>query len=114
MRQLTADLFLTVDGFARGENSPAFFGYDGPDLSAWVSEQVGRPYVTLMGANTYRALAGFSAAMSDDPMTTLPKIVFSRSLRAPLEWDNTTLISEDLTDAIPALKQLDGDRSSAG
>jgi dihydrofolate reductase len=105
LRSLTADLFLTVDGFARGEHSAAFFGYDGPDLASWISEQMSTPHVIVMGANTYRALAGMS---SDDPMTATSKIVFSRSLRPPLEWANTTLIADDVTTAVPALKRADG------
>jgi dihydrofolate reductase len=109
MRSLTADLFLTVDGFARGENSPAFFGYDGPDLAAWIGEQTSTPHVIVMGANTYRSLAPMSSASSGDPMTAQQKIVFSRSLQLPLEWANTTLMADDLAHAMPALKQEDGD-----
>ena len=109
MRSLTADLFLTVDGFARGEHSPAFFGYDGPDLTSWIGQQMSTPHAIVMGANTYRALAGMSSDSSSDPMTALPKIVFSRSLRPPLEWANTTLIADDVTAAVPALKRQDGD-----
>ena len=36
MRELTVDLFSTVDCWGRGRNSPAYFGYDGPDLQARV------------------------------------------------------------------------------
>lgn len=109
MRELIADLFLTVDGFARGEGSPAFFGYDGPELRAWIDEQTVRPHVILMGANTYRALAAMSSGSSADPMAVLPKIVFSRSLRPPLEWANTTLVADDIADAVPAMKAGGGD-----
>jgi dihydrofolate reductase len=109
VRSLTADLFLTVDGFARGAHSPAFFGYDGPDLASWIGEQMSTPHVIVMGANTYRALAEMSSDSGDDPMTAMSKIVFSRSLRPPLAWANTTLIADDVTTAVPALKRADGD-----
>jgi dihydrofolate reductase len=109
VRELIADLFVTVDGYARGRNSPAFFGYPGPDLDAWIDDQLGRPHVLVMGANTYRLLS----AMADDPsgssMTALPKIVFSRSLAHPLSWANTTLIADDVATAVPALKREPGD-----
>jgi dihydrofolate reductase len=105
LRELIADLFVTVDGYARGRDSPAFFGYAGPDLDAWIDEQTGRPHVMVMGANTYRVLAG----MADDPASALPKIVFSRSLRAPLSWANTRLIADDVATAVPALKAEPGD-----
>lgn len=42
MRELTVDLFSTVDGWLRGRDSPAFFGYDGPDLQAWIGDQLAR------------------------------------------------------------------------
>lgn len=112
MREVTVDLFSTVDGWLRGRDSPAYFGYDGPDLQAWIAEQLAHPYVTLMGANTYRVLAEF-AAEGGDPESTrmdeLPKVVFSKSLKAPLTWSNTTLIAEDASVALPAMKQQPGD-----
>jgi dihydrofolate reductase len=112
MRDLTVDLFVTVDGWGKGRNSPAYFGYDGPDLQAWIDGQLAHPHVMVMGANTYRALAEFSAA-GDDPaskrMAELPKVVFSRSLRPPLAWRNTTLVAEDVAAAVPAMKDAPGD-----
>lgn len=112
MRELTVDLFSTVDGWGRGRDSPAYFGYPGPDLQAWIDEQTARPHVILMGANTYTALAEFNAG-ADDPtakrMNELPKVVFSRSLRAPLAWSNTTLVADDVAVAVPAMKNEPGD-----
>lgn len=112
MRELFADLFCTLDGFAQGTKSPAYFGYAGPGLDAWIGEQLARPHVTLMGANTYRALSGMAAA-SEDPasarMAELPKVVFSKSLRPPLSWSNTTLVDEDVVTAVPAMKAGHGD-----
>jgi hypothetical protein len=32
MAALIADLFLSVDGYARGSRSPGYFGFAGPDL----------------------------------------------------------------------------------
>ena len=34
MRELTADLFISLDGFASGVHEAAYFGYFGPDLGA--------------------------------------------------------------------------------
>ena len=36
MRELIADLFISLDGFAAGADEGPFFGYDAPELSAWV------------------------------------------------------------------------------
>ena len=32
MRRLTADLFITLDGFAAADEAPAYFGCPGPEL----------------------------------------------------------------------------------
>ncbi|GAA3730797.1 dihydrofolate reductase family protein [Plantactinospora mayteni] len=111
MRELTVDLFSTVDGWLRGRDSPAYFGYDGPDLQAWIDEQSARPQVMLMGSNTYRALAEYSGGddQSSKRMAELPKLVFSKSLRAPLSWQNTSVVAEDVEVAVPALKDAPGD-----
>jgi dihydrofolate reductase len=112
MRELTVDLFITVDGWARGRNSPAYFGYPGPDLQAWIDEQLARPHVMLMGSNTYRALAEITAGGGDPTSTRmdeLPKVVFSKSLEPPLTWANTTLVREDVAVALPAMKNEPGD-----
>src|SRR5215471_4072048 len=93
---------LTVDLFAKGRNSPAYFGYGGPDLDAWIDEQLATPHVVLMGSNTYRALSEIAATGADPRMDELPKVVFSASLRPPLAWANTTLISDDVAAAVPA------------
>lgn len=112
MRPLIADLFITVDGYAAGHNAPAFFGYDGPELRGWIDEQLSAPHVAVMGANTYRALSAIVASGADPNgavMTQLPKVVFSRSLRAPLTWANTTLVAEDAANAVPAMKRESAD-----
>jgi dihydrofolate reductase len=112
MRELTVDLFSTVDCWGRGRNSPAYFGYAGPDLQTWIDEQMTRKHVIVMGSNTYRALAEFNAG-GDDPtskrMDELPKVVFSKSLKPPLTWSNTSLVAEDVAVAVPAMKAEPGD-----
>ncbi|ADB29994.1 bifunctional deaminase-reductase domain protein [Kribbella flavida DSM 17836] len=111
MRELTVDLFSTVDGFGGGgPQSAPYWGYGGPELSGWVDEQLATDHVMLMGATTYRQLAEI-VADGDDPsfprMAELPKIVFSSTLRPPLTWANTTIVDEPIETAVPALKQLD-------
>ena len=49
MSELIADLFISVDGCAKGSRSPAFFGFGGPDLDRWIGEQMRRPQRHLMG-----------------------------------------------------------------
>jgi dihydrofolate reductase len=112
MRKLTVDLFSTIDGWLRGRNSPAYFGYAGPDLQAWIDEQLARPHMMLMGSNTYKAMAEITAGGGDPTfkrMDELPKVVFSTSLKPPLTWSNTALVAEDVAVAVPAMKDDPGD-----
>jgi hypothetical protein len=38
-------------------------------------------------------------------LNTLPKYVASRTLREPLEWQNSTRLTGDLAEAVTALKR---------
>jgi dihydrofolate reductase len=112
VRELIADLFISLDGFASGTDEAAYFGYFGPDLGSWVSEQLDEPQVLLMGRVTYEALARFAASATDEVSTrmrVLPKLVYSNTLGEPLAWSNTRLIKGTVGDAIKALKQQEGD-----
>jgi dihydrofolate reductase len=112
MRELTADLFISLDGFASGVNQPPYFGYFGPDLGKWVRDHLDQPQVIIMGRATYVALAGFSASATDEVsvrMSGLPKLVFSRTLNEPLAWKNTRLLKGAVKDEIAALKPQRGD-----
>jgi dihydrofolate reductase len=106
--ELTADLFISADGYALGENAGPYFGYGGPDLERWIETQLGQPHLDLMGRVTYEALAAMPTA-SDDPasirMTAQPKAVVSNTLQEPLTWSNTRLLRGDAGAAITALKQ---------
>ena len=112
MRELIADLFISLDGFASGVNEAAFFGHSGQELAKWVSEHANQPQLIIMGRVTYELLAGFSADATDEArvsLTSLPKLVFSRTLEEPLVWKNTRLAKGGVADEIRALKQQQGD-----
>ena len=103
MRELTVDLFSTVDGWAGGRESPAYFGYDGPDLQAWIAAQMATPQVVVMGRRTYEVLREMSREAGDDGMDALPKAVATRTLTGELDW-NATAVAD-----VRALKESDGD-----
>jgi dihydrofolate reductase len=103
MRELTVDLFCTVDGLARGTDSPAFFGYDGPGLQAWITAEMARPQVLLMGRHTYELLRDISRQTGDHGMDPMPKAVATRSLTGELDW-NATAVAD-----VRAFKDSDGD-----
>lgn len=112
MRELTADLFVSLDGFASGVNEPPFFGYFGEDLNTWIKENLEKPQMLILGRVTYSALAQFASESTDElnvRMTALPKTVFSSTLREPLKWKNTRLVKTSLEPEIARLKQESGD-----
>ena len=112
MRELIADLFISLDGFASGENQPPYFGYFGQELGAWVRDHLDEAQVFIMGRVTYQALARFSASATDPVslrMSDLPKLVFSTTLQEPLSWKNTRLLKGNVVDEIRALKRQRGD-----
>lgn len=104
MRELTADLFISLDGFASGVNEPPFFGYLGEDLSAWIKDNLEKPQMLIMGRVTYAALAQFAIASTDElnmRMTALPKTVFSRTLYEPLPWRTHVWFRPTLSRKLP-------------
>jgi dihydrofolate reductase len=112
MRELIADLFISLDGFASGVNEAAFFGYFGEELGKWINDHLAEPQELIMGRVTYTALANLSSVATDDVslrMTELPKLVFSSTLREPLAWENTQLVKGSLADEILTLKRKTGE-----
>ncbi|QIK72543.1 dihydrofolate reductase family protein [Propioniciclava coleopterorum] len=106
MRTLTIDFIISLDGYAAAEGWPGFWGMEGPEYLAWLADQP--EHALLMGATTYRLMSGFAAAGEDDPLAATPKYVFSSTLREPLAWPNTTLVTGDAVAAVRALKEQDG------
>jgi dihydrofolate reductase len=103
---LIVDVFLSVDGWARGETSPGYFGYFGPELEKWINTELDRPQLVVLGRRTYEALAGLPEEARDDSwqrMTELSKVVFSATL-ATASWPNTRVCRDDLVTEIGRLK----------
>jgi dihydrofolate reductase len=65
----------------------------------WIHSQLAEDHVMLMGATTYRLMSEI-VATGEDPtvprLAELPKIVFSRTLRPPLRWANTTVMADSV------------------
>jgi dihydrofolate reductase len=112
MAELTADLFLSLDGFAAGVDVGAFFGYGGPELDGWVRDAQARPQLVVMGRVTYEAMAQISSSATDEVSTRMnetPKAVFSNTLSEPLAWQNTRLIRGDPGDPGAGMRALKRD-----
>lgn len=103
---LTADLFVSVDGWARGEHPPGYFGYFGPELERRIFDELSRPQHVLMGRRTYEALAALSNDVrheGDHRVTRLTTTVFSWTLDG-VDWPNATIESRDAVESVRALK----------
>lgn len=98
MATLMVDYFATLDGFGFAEGGEAYFGHSGPGMFDWISEQLDRDHIMIMGANTYRTMAGI-VTEQDDPtferMARLRKIVYSSTIQPPLAWENSELRRQD-------------------
>jgi dihydrofolate reductase len=109
MPELMIDFIISLDGYASAEGWPGFWGLEGPEYLAWLDEQQQREQTILMGATTYRLMSGMAAANADDPafaaMDRMPKVVFSSTLRSPLSWANTELVSGEAVAAVREMKR---------
>jgi hypothetical protein len=63
MPELVCELIISLDGFARCERSPAYYGYSGPDFDDWIETNEAVPHRMLIGRRTYEMLNGLPAAV---------------------------------------------------
>jgi hypothetical protein len=77
---VTADLFISVEGWARGEHSPGYFGYFGTELERWISHELSRPQHVLMGRRTYQALAAVANDVRDEGNEGMTRLTTTYSL----------------------------------
>ncbi|MFN8108472.1 MAG: dihydrofolate reductase family protein [Thermoleophilia bacterium] len=107
MQPLMVDFIISLDGYGAAEGWPGYWGLEGPEYLGWLGGHAPDEHTVLMGARTYRLMSGFAAQMPEAlaPVTAMPKVVFSSTLDAPLEWANSELIRGDATEAVRALKR---------
>ena len=88
MQELTVDFITSLDGYGAAEGWPGWWGLQSPEYLAWLGEQPEAEYTVLMGATTYRLMSGLAAEgePGTDELAGLTKVVFSRTLKAPLAW----------------------------
>src|ERR687893_1046200 len=110
MPELLVDFITSLDGYGAADGWPGLWGMEGPEYLGWLEEQ--EEHTSLMGATTYRLMAGFAEQMPDEPglagLTAMPKVVFSSTLEAPLSWANTELVDGDAVEAVRAMKEEPG------
>jgi len=115
MRKLFAFNMVTLDGFFEGSNRDISWHHVDDEFNQFAIEQTRTVGAILFGRVTYELMASYwptSAAQSNDPvvanlMNTLPKVVFSRTLKKA-EWNNTRLIQDNAAQEILKMKQEPG------
>ena len=114
MQELMVDFITSLEGCASAEGWPGFWGVEAPEYLAWLGQESQNDYTILMGATTYRLMYGFTAeseGQSADEeasfaeLANFPKVVFSSTLKEPLSWANSRLVSGDPVEAVRAMKQ---------
>lgn len=127
MRRIVAVEFLTLDGVMQGPGGPDEDTSGGFDKGGWLEgyadEISGKALQAgwdgagsyLLGRRTYDIFSSFWPT-GPDPLASMfnaaPKYVVSNTLKEPLSWQGTTLISgspEGVAEQIRALKANDGD-----
>lgn len=112
MRKLFWQISTTLDGFMEGPNHELddTAGISDPDFDRYASEMLQSIDAMLLGRVTYELFVGYwpSATGADaERMNSLPKIVFSRTLR-DVNWHNARLARGDAIDEVTRLKQQPG------
>jgi dihydrofolate reductase len=110
MAELICELIVTLDGFARGERSPGYYGYSGPEFDAWMRTNETAPHRTLIGRKTYEMLDALPEDQRDEGwkrMADTPGYLFSRTLETA-EWPNLEVVHKDCVDFVGGLKRQNG------
>lgn len=111
-RELTVDMFVSLDGFTGGGQNWGIRAQPGPQLLTYVLQVLQEPQIIVLGRATYQDMAGYWPTASEPmapAMNRLPKLVFSNTLREPLTWDNSRLVTGDAATQIQDLKAQAGD-----
>lgn len=119
MRKLVLFAHISLDGFAGDKNGGLGFLSYNEELQQFAEELVKTVGTPVYGKNTYELMAGYWPTVLKNPdadkhslahaqwVHDVPKIVFSTTLPSA-DWNNTTLIKENLVEEVNKLKQQSG------
>ena len=112
MRKVTSALFSSLDGVVESPNLWQFDHFDA-DMEPAMDAALSSIDTVLMGRNTYEQWAAYWPDPANDDgfgefINPVRKYVVSRTLEAPLEWQNAELVDGDLLDFVAALRQTEG------
>ncbi|MCL6099495.1 MAG: dihydrofolate reductase family protein [Bacteroidetes bacterium] len=116
MRKVIVFNLLSLDGFYEGPNRELdWFNVDG-EFHEFAAAQMNSTDLLLFGRATYQHMESWwptEQGIASDPviadrMNNIQKIVVSRTLDKA-EWNNTTLIKQNVAEEITKLKQQPGE-----
>src|SRR5215204_3888620 len=113
MRKLVATELVSMDG-VMGSPEEWAFSYSNDEMAEANASGMAAADAMLLGRVTYEEFASYWPYQNsaDQPFTDYlndtPKYVVSRTLQEPLEWQNSTLIKENVAEEINRLKQQPG------
>jgi dihydrofolate reductase len=123
MRKVIVNEFFTLDGTAQAPGGADEDRSGGFQHGGWhmqygagngMAKLIGEAGGFLLGRHTYEIFAGYWPNAPEDvqeiadPLNTKPKHIASRTLTGSLEWQNSSLLSAALPEAVAALKEEDG------
>lgn len=119
MRNVVLFMHISLDGFAAGPNGELdWISYD-EELEKYAEDVVSTVGSPMYGRVTYQMMESYWPTVLDDPSATdyamnharwvqdVEKIVFSKTLET-VEWNNTSLIKDNIAEEISKLKQQPG------
>jgi dihydrofolate reductase len=114
MRKIIVSEWVTADGVFDADSMDVWFNpYHSDERAAYIKETIHGSDALLLGGVTYEMLASYWPHQKNDDMgpasklNSMPKyIVSSKPLKA--EWNNSTIIKENVVEAITKLKREPG------
>jgi dihydrofolate reductase len=120
MRRVVASEFVSLDGVMESPEKWHFPYFD-EEMGQEIGAAMGQTDAMLMGRVNYEEWAAFWPQQDPEEnpaavhMNGVRKYVVSTTLEEPLEWNNSTLIKENVAEEIAGLKrQTGGDISISG
>jgi dihydrofolate reductase len=119
MRKLILLMHVSLDGFVAGPNGEMDWIVYNDELESDAHSLHETADTAIFGRVTYQMMKGYWPTVHDNPTSTLPekehatwldnatKIVVSKTLENS-DWQNTRLVSENISDEITKLKQQPG------
>ena len=123
MRKVIVNEFLTLDGISQAPGGPDEDTSGGFQHGGWhmkygagsgVTKLIDEAGGFLLGRRTYEIFAGYWPNAPEEvqeiaePLNAKPKHVASRTLTGYLEWENSRVLSGELTETVAALKEEGG------